>query len=86
MIAQLLAFVGSLFNLAIDTIYKIGVVMLVMFLSVIAIATPSLSNCLPMSSLPCCIASTRNCSSSSSVIPFPPSPRYVKCLRHRERM
>lgn len=38
MLAQLLAFLGSLFNLAIDTIFKIGVVMLVMFLSVIAIA------------------------------------------------
>jgi hypothetical protein len=38
MLAQLLAFLGSLFNLCIDVIYKITVVMLVMFLSVIAIA------------------------------------------------
>jgi hypothetical protein len=39
MLAQLLAFLGSLFNLFIDTIYKIGLSMLVMFLCVIAVAT-----------------------------------------------
>lgn len=39
MLAQFLAFLGSLFNLAIDTIFKVGVVMFVMFLCVIAIAT-----------------------------------------------
>lgn len=39
MLAQFLAFLGSLFNLAINTIYMIGVSMLVIFLSVIAIAT-----------------------------------------------
>ena len=39
MLAQFLAFLGSLFNLVIDTIYKIGVSILVMFLVVIAIAT-----------------------------------------------
>jgi hypothetical protein len=38
MLAQLLAFLGSLFNLCIDTIFKIGVFMLVMFLVVIVIA------------------------------------------------
>lgn len=39
MLAQFLAFLGSLFNLCIDTIFKIGVVILVMFLCVIAIAS-----------------------------------------------
>jgi len=39
MLAQLLAFLGSLFNLFIDTIYKIGLSMLVVFLGAIAIAT-----------------------------------------------
>jgi len=39
MLAQILAFLGSLFNLFIDTIYKIGVTMLGLFLSVIMIAT-----------------------------------------------
>lgn len=38
MLAQILAFLGSLFNLLIDTIYKIGVTMLGLFLSVIMIA------------------------------------------------
>lgn len=38
MLAQLLAFLGSLFNMVIDTIYKVGVVMVVLFLSVIAIS------------------------------------------------
>ena len=39
MLAQVIAFLGSLFNMFIDTIFKIGVVLLVLFLSVIAIAT-----------------------------------------------
>lgn len=39
MLAQLLAFLGSLFNLAIDTIFKIGVSLMFLFLSVIAMAT-----------------------------------------------
>jgi len=39
MLAQLLAFFGSLFNLFIDTIYKIGVTLLVLFLGVIFVAT-----------------------------------------------
>ena len=38
MLAQLLAFLGSLFNLFIDIIYKISVTMVVLFLSVIAIS------------------------------------------------
>ena len=38
MLAQILAFLGSLFNLFIDTIYKIGVTMLGLFLGVILIA------------------------------------------------
>jgi len=38
MLAQFLAFLGSLFNLCIDTIYKIGVSILVMFLVVTAMA------------------------------------------------
>lgn len=37
MLDQFLAFLGSLFNLLIDTIYKIGLSILVMFLCVIAI-------------------------------------------------
>lgn len=39
MLAQLLAFLGSLFNLFINTIYKISVTIIVMFLGVIAIST-----------------------------------------------
>lgn len=39
MLNQLLIFLGSLFNLAIDTIYKIGVSILVAFLVVIIVAT-----------------------------------------------
>jgi hypothetical protein len=39
MLAQLLAFLGSLFNLFIDTIFKIGVSLIVLFLVVIVIAT-----------------------------------------------
>jgi hypothetical protein len=39
MLAQVLAFLGSVFNLCIDTIYKIGVVMFGVFLSVILIVT-----------------------------------------------
>jgi len=39
MLAQFLEFLGSLFNLAIDTIYKIGLSILVMFLFVILITT-----------------------------------------------
>lgn len=39
MLAQMLAFLGSLVNLTVDTIYKIGVWVLVLFLCVIAIAT-----------------------------------------------
>jgi hypothetical protein len=39
MLAQILAFLGSVFNLCIDTIYKIGVVMFSMFLAVILIVT-----------------------------------------------
>jgi len=39
MLAQFLAFFGSLFNLFIDTIYKIGLSILIMFLLVLAFAT-----------------------------------------------
>ncbi len=39
MLAQILAFLGSLFNLFIDTIYKITVTMFGLFLGVILIAT-----------------------------------------------
>jgi hypothetical protein len=38
MVAQVLAFLGSLFNLVIDTIYKIGLTLLVLFLGAIALA------------------------------------------------
>lgn len=39
MLAQLLTFLGSLCNLCIDTIYKIGLAIFVTFLCVIVIAT-----------------------------------------------
>lgn len=38
MLAQLLAFLGSLFNLFIDIIYKVSVTLVVLFLSIIAIS------------------------------------------------
>lgn len=39
MLASMLAFIGSVVNLAVDTIYKIGVSMLVMFLVMIALSS-----------------------------------------------
>lgn len=39
MLASVLAFIGSVVNLAVDTIYKIGVSMLVMFLVMIALSS-----------------------------------------------
>lgn len=39
MLANILDFLGSMFNLCIDTIYKIGVVMFSMFLAAILIVT-----------------------------------------------
>lgn len=39
MLAMLLAFLGSVLNLVIDSIYKIGLWLLIAFLCVIAIAT-----------------------------------------------
>jgi len=39
MLSQFLAFLGSIFNLFINTIFNIGLVILVLFLSVLAIAT-----------------------------------------------
>jgi hypothetical protein len=39
MLAQFLAFIGSLFNLLIDTIYKIGLSMLGMFLIMLVLIT-----------------------------------------------
>lgn len=38
MLAQLLAFLGSLFNLFIDIIYKVSVTLVVLFLGIIAIS------------------------------------------------
>jgi hypothetical protein len=39
MLAATLAFLGSLFNMVIDTIFKIGVALFVLFLMVLAIAS-----------------------------------------------